>query len=428
MSTPLAPPPLLRRVPGRRNNRGQRGGVMVLALVVLAGLLAMLAVFAANQRAYLTATQYTLRDRRAEAAARSALAMSLSALQAVNTNLVKLDDDWATLGTNGTEVTELTGGATYRVQILDAGSRLNINTLIEAQLQNLPLTSEQTASLLDWRETGATPRTEGAKDSYYEALTTPYNARLGTLKSLTELALIKGWTARTLYSPNAEDITTNTPLEDANGEPLALAGVLTVSSGAPNTLVAGGARTNLNQQNLSPLTLIQLGLPANLATQGPFTSFANLLGRAGVATQAAQQVLDSVTFTTETRLIGKVNINTASESVLAQLPGVTSDIASAIITRQSTGFATLGELSSIPGLTGTTLGQVADAVCVGSDTFLVRVWGESGGVGVAYEAVVGIRNSRALVIQLERINTTSIPVWWSWEEATTTSVSSGGNQ
>jgi general secretion pathway protein K len=135
-----------------------------------------------------------------------------------------------------------------------------------------------------------------------------------------------------------------------------------------------------------------------------------------------------VTFTTETRLIGKVNINTASESVLAQLPGVTSDIASAIITRQSTGFATLGELSSIPGLTGTTLGQVADAVCVGSDTFLVRVWGESGGVGVAYEAVVGIRNSRALVIQLERINTTSIPVWWSWEEATTTSVSSGGNQ
>ncbi|MCX6369324.1 MAG: type II secretion system protein GspK [Armatimonadetes bacterium] len=421
MSTPLAPV-------RRRNNRGQRGGVMVLALVVLAGLLAMLAVFAANQRAYLTATQYTLRDRRAEAAARSALAMSLSALQAVNTNLVKLDDDWATLGTNGTEVTELTGGATYRVQILDAGSRLNINTLTEAQLQNLPLTSEQTASLLDWRETGATPRTEGAKDSYYEALTTPYNARLGTLKSLTELALIKGWTARTLYSPNAEDITTNTPLEDANGKPLALAGVLTVSSGAPNTLAAGGARTNLNQQNLSPLTLIQLGLPANLATQGPFTSFANLLGRAGVATQAAQQVLDSATFTTETRLIGKVNINTASESVLAQLPGVTSDIASAIITRQSTGFATLGELSSIPGLTGTTLGQVADAVCVGSDTFLVRVWGESGGVGVAYEAVVGIRNSRALVIQLERINTTSIPAWWSWEEATTTSVSSGGNQ
>ena len=56
---------------------------------------------------------------------------------------------------------------------------------------------------------------------------------------------------------------------------------------------------------------------------------------------------------------------------------------------------------------GAALGQVADQASVGSDTFLVRAWGESGGVGVAYEAVVGVRSSRAQVLQLERIKTTS---------------------
>lgn len=410
-----------------RRRHSQQGGVMVLALIVLAGILALLATFSANQRVYLNVTQNTLRERRAEAAARSALAVSLSKLQAVNTNLVKLDDDWAILGESGTLVTTLTDGATYRVQILDAGSRLNINTLTETQLQNLPITAEQVASLLDWRQAGQTARADGAKDSYYNGLATPYNARLGALQSVSELALVKGWTARTLYTPDAEGITATNPLEDANGSPLALAGVLTAVSGAPNTLAAGGTRTNLNLPNLSPLTMLQLGLTAQLAAQSPFTSFADVLGRPGVAPQAAQQVLDSATFTTETRLTGKINLNTAPESVLLQLPGVSSDIASSIVTRQSTGFATLGELSSIPGLTGAALGQVADVVCVGSDTFLVRAWGESGGVGVAYEAVVGVRSSRAQVLQLERIKTTSVPAWWSWEETTTT-VASGVSQ
>ena len=411
--------------PGRRHR--EQGGVMVLALIVLAGILALLATFSANQRVYLNVTQNTLRERRAEAAARSALAASLSKLQEVNTNLVKLDDDWALLGESGTLATTLTDGATYRVQILDAGSRLNINTLTEAQLQNLPITAEQVASLLDWREAGQTARADGAKDSYYNELATPYNARLRALQSVSELALVKGWTARTLYTPDAEGITATNPLESANGDPLALAGVLTAASGAPNTLAAGGTRTNLNLPNLSPLTMLQLGLPVQLATQSPFTSFADVLRRPGVAPQAAQQVLDSATFTTDTRLTGKVNLNTAPESVLLLLPGVTSDIASSIVTRQSTGFATLGELSSIPGLMGAALGQVADQASVGSDTFLVRAWGESGGVGVAYEAVVGVRSSRAQVLQLERIKTTSVPAWWSWEE-TTTSVASGVSQ
>ena len=135
----------------RRHGRRERGGVMVLALVILSGLLALIATFTANQRVFLAATTATLRERRAEAAARSGLAMGLSALVEVNTSVVRLDDDWALVGENGATITELTGGATCRVQLLDAGSLLNVNTLTEAQLQTLPLTTEQVASLLDWR-------------------------------------------------------------------------------------------------------------------------------------------------------------------------------------------------------------------------------------------------------------------------------------
>ena len=174
--------------------------------------------------------------------------------------------------------------------------------------------------------------------------------------------------------------------------------------------------------------MLQLGLPVQLATQGPFTSFANLLGRPGVAPQAAQQVLDTASFSTATRLTGKVNINIAPEAVLLSLPGMTADIASGIVTRQSTGFASLGELTSIPGLSGALLGQIADAVCVGSDTFIVRAWGESGDAGVALEVLVGIRNSKPQVLLLERINSTTIPAWWRWEGSSGTTLSSGGTR
>ncbi len=416
---------------GRGAKNRDRGSVMVMALILTALLIALLGTVAANQHVALGAVQVQLRERRAESAARSALARALATLQDVDTNKVTLQDDWATLGgESATEVFSLgNDGVSYRVQIIDASGLININTALEAQLAQLPLTPEESDSLLDWRETNATSaRASGAKDDFYDSLQTPYNAKLERLDTLSELLQVRGWTAATLYTPQTEPVGAAELPEDADGNPLALASLLTVESAIPNTRADGSARVNL-AQTMSVQALGQIGingLAANLiAAGGPAQSFAQLLARPGTNGNAAQQLLDGATFTTDTRTEGKINVNTAPEAVLKTIPGVTPDVAAARCPRQDAGCPTLGERSSVPGLAGAALGQVADSVGIGSDTFLVRAWGESGGVGVAFQATVQLTDGAPQVIGLERLPDASVPGWWSWTAADETTDATG---
>lgn len=409
--------------------RSQRAFVMVQALVVVAGLVALMTLIATNERVTLNNIQNQLRQRRAEAAARSAIAMAQATLQEVNTNLVAKTDDWNTLGDYGN--TEYTvGDSTFRLEIVDAGSRANVNTITEAQLQSLPLTQEQLDSLLDWREATLTPRPSGAKDEYYNNLPEPYNAKLGRITTLNELLLVRGWTARDLYQPPSENtITTAVIPQDEQGNPLPLAEILTAESGMPNTRTDGQPRVNIGTGNLNVQALIQLGVPANLAQSlsqsGPYPTWSELLRQPGMTNQAAQIFLDEVTVVPSNRLEGKLNINTASQGVLESALGLPQDAASGIVSRQDSGFTSLGDLTTVPGITTAQLAQIADSIGVGSDTFIVRAYGQSGGVGVAIEAVVGIRNEQAQIITFERLNNPDIPSWWRWEPDATSTVDMG---
>lgn len=417
-------------------HRQRRGGyVLVEALIVIAGLVALMAALAADQRASIQATQDRLRQRRAEAAAQSALARALGALQNADANLVTLNDEWAVLGDGGNQEFDLGDGSTFRLEIIDAGSRINVNTATEEHLQILPLSQEQFDALLDWREDGFQERPGGAKDAYYSALPQPYNARLGRLTTLSELLLIRGWTARTLYSPLTEVVSTAAPLtDDETNETLPLAAVLTAVSGSPNTNATGQARTNFgNAAAMNPAALAQnFGIDPAAALQiaggGPYTSFEQLLGQPGMNTDTMQRLLDAVTFTNGEQIEGKINLNTASLAVLQTLPGITPDIASEIVSRQQAGgFTSLGELVTVPGLAGggAALGRIADTATVGSDTWIVRGYGESGGVGASIEAVVVVRDGRARVQTWERLSEPGIPQWWLWEEEPTATVDAG---
>jgi hypothetical protein len=139
-----------------------------------------------------------------------------------------------------------------------------------------------------------------------------------------------------------------------------------------------------------------------------------------------RQLLSGVTFTGNTRLQGKINLNTAPQAVLETVPNVTPEIASAIVAQQTAGFQGLGDLLTVPGVGGALLPQLADTFTVGSDTWTVRAYGESGGYGVAVEAVVGIRNNRPQVITYNRLPDTGIPAWWNWNDTTTATVDAGG--
>ena len=429
-----APPsgsPLLGR--GGRANRSQRGGyIFVEALVVVVCLVALMAMLAADQRANLQGVQNRLRERRAAAAADAAINRALAVLGSANANLVQPSDEWALQGTGGADQFDFSdGSASYRIQIVDCGSLLNVNTATSTQLGLLPLTQDQVDSLLDWRETGTQARPDGAKDTYYNALTQPYNTKLGPLDTVNELLLVKGWTGQTLYQTPTITTTLTLPT-DQNGATLPLAALLTVDSGAPNTQASGSARINLGARGVNVTALTRLGLSRNLAMQlaarAPFTSFQTLSAVPGVNTSAMERLLNAVTFTTAKRTQGKINLNTATQAVLQTVPSITTDVASSIVAQQSSGFSTLGALATVPGITARQLGQIADSFTVGGDTWLVRAYGESGGVGVAVEAVVGLRNGQVQVINWNRLSTGTIPTWWGWVADPTQTLDAGAAQ
>ena len=405
----------------------RRGYILVQALVVIAGLLALMAMLAADQRTSNQGVQDRLRLRRAEDADDAAVARALAAVQAADTSVVTVNDDWALVGDGGGEEFDL-GDATFRVQLVDAGALVNLNSAPSAQLERLPVTQEQVHCLLDWREPQSQPRPDGAKDNYYNELPTPYNAKLGPLAAVDELLLVKGWTGQTLYQapPSAAS---GDLLTDADGTSLPLASLFTVDNGTPNTRADGTARINLGQPGADPETLTRAGVNPQLAMQvasgAPYTSFSALLALPGMEAQSAGALLDVATFTSEKRVEGKINLNTAPQAVLRTLPDMTPGIASSIVSKQSSGFHKLSELADLRGVDLPRLTKLADSFTVGSDTWIVRAYGRSGGVGVPVEAVIGVREGRAVVLTWTRLNTTGIPLWWGWPSQTTSTAQAG---
>jgi hypothetical protein len=138
-------------------------------------------------------------------------------------------------------------------------------------------------------------------------------------------------------------------------------------------------------------------------------------------------LLDVAGFTSATTVKGKLNLNTVSEPVLDSLPAMSPDISGAILQQQQgEGFTTLGQLATTPGITQARLAQVADNFVIGSNAWLVRAYGQSGGVGTAIEAVVSLNSTGAQTLSWSRVNTTSIPGWWGWQ-STVNSTTDAGN-
>ncbi|HEY3330195.1 MAG TPA: helix-hairpin-helix domain-containing protein [Capsulimonadaceae bacterium] len=414
--------------------RQRNGGyILIQALVAIAGILAFVAILAADQRAAVGVVQSKLAQRRADAAADSGVARALAVVASATQDLVQTSDDWATLGNNGADEFDLGDGATFRMQLVDAGSMVNVNTASQSQLLLLPITQEQVDCLLDWRSTGTSPRSDGAKDEYYNALPQPYNTKLGPLTTTDELLLVRQWTTADLYQPPIQTTSSQYPV-DANGAALPLAALLTVDSGSPNTRADGTARVNFNVRNLSINTVQRLGIRRQLAQTisqraqtRPYTSFSDLFQTPGLSTNDMRILLNAACFTTNSRLTGKINLNTATQGVLLTLPAMTPALAATIVTQQSTGFTTLGDLASLQGITPGQLRQLSDSFTIGGDTWTARIYGTSGGISVAYEAVVGLRNKQVQVVNLKRLSTSGVPAWWNWDADSTSTLDAGGS-
>jgi general secretion pathway protein K len=423
--------------------RRQQGSTFVVTLAVLAGLVAVLASVAATHQTFVMQEANRIERDRARLTAEAGVQRALQVLYAQasqtggtttststaasTSGAITQNDEWYTFGQKGAE-SFIVGNASFRVEIVDLASRVNLNTASQQQLERLPLTTEQIESILDFREPGQEIRPEGAKDQFYNGLAQPYNAKLRGFDTLDELLQVRGFTPQVLYEPQTEVVNSTTAVQGSTEEQPALADVATVFSFSPETTPTGEAKINLNagEQAQKLQRLVQAGIPQPIAQQISARNWPTLgqvfTGVPGLTQDMQRILLDNATTTAEPRRPGRINLNTVSEFVLNSIPGLTPDVVQSILQRQTEGFTSLGELLAIPGFTGEALQQV-DLFSASSQTFLIRVIGKSGGAQVALEAIVDIQEGTPKVVQMQEPPYNDFITRWLWnEEASETSL------
>lgn len=408
-----------------------RGSVFIVTLAVLSLLVSVLAAVSATQRAYSVETIQRTEREMAKVLAFSAIERAKQALsprtqgnEPVIQGTTSTSDPWAIVGNNGDEEFVI-GNGSFRMQIIDMSSRIDINTATEAQLQTLPLLPEQIASILDYREADRFPRPLGAKDEYYNTLERPYNAKLAVFDTVDELLHVRGITPTALYEIN-EGVTGNALVPGVNGNPPMLYDLVGVNAFTANTRTDGQPRINVNAQGTTVQTLTQppVSLPATIAAQiaarKNWTGVGEIAVLPGVQGQVLTSILDNLTTNAQPRVRGRINLNTATESTLSSVPGLTPDIVQSVLQRQAQGFTSLGDYANLPGVSGTVLQQSVDFFSVSSQSFLVRSLGRYGGAEVAIEATIEIREEIPTVTTVGIVPFNDPQARWYWQEEPTT--------
>ncbi len=418
--------------------RRQRGSIFVVTLAVLASLVAVLASVAATHHTFVVQEANRLERDRASIAAEAGVQRALQVLYAQasqtggsttststaasTSGAITQNDEWFQFGQKGAE-TFVVGNGSFRIEIVDLASRVNLNTASQQQLERLALTTEQIESILDFREGGQELRAEGAKDQYYNSLAQPYNAKLRTFDTLDELLQVKGFTPRVLFEPQTDVVSSATAVQGSTEEQPALADIATVYSYSPENTPTGEAKINLNAGNQAQKLqrLVQAGIPQPIAQQISAQNWPTLgqlfTGVPGMTQDMQRILLDNATTTAEPRRAGRINLNTATEFTLNSVPGLTPDVVQSILQRQTEGFASLGEITAIPGMTGEAMQQV-DLFSASSQTFLIRVIGTSGGARVALEAIVDIQEGTPKIVHMQEPPYNDFIERWLWIDET----------
>ena len=362
-----APSPRLRPTPGRRRpgSNGQRfgartpadrGSVLIIVLWVCLGLVALTVYFANSMSSEFQAAG----NRAAEVTARQAVAGGTRYAAFVLSQF----------GTNGTVPhiedyksedlpvgdarfwfvgRDLNQRATDEpvFGLVDEASKLNLNTASRAMLEALPgMTPELVDAILSWRS-----RNGGAGDSMYSRLEPARVNKSGPFETVDELRLVYGATLDVIIGEdtnrngaldeNENDGERSAPRDDADG--LLQAGILefvTVYSRQPNTRANGGRRINITTvQTRQPLNqLLQQRLGGQRAAQimnalgqTQVRSVAEFMVVSRVTPEEFVQIRTDITASNGSTVSGLININTASETVLACIPGIGLENAPTIV-------------------------------------------------------------------------------------------------
>lgn len=400
----------------------KRGSAFIVALLTSVVMVLVVMAFTERLTSHLRVQTIQMEQRKARQMALSGIARAMSDLQDVTPELITDQDLWWALG-NGGDEKFVVGKGSFRLQVIDAGSFINLNTITEEHLRVLNFTDEQIAAILDWRNGELQPRELGAKDEYYNSLLTPYNAKLRPFDTVNEIFLVKGITPQDLYQ--VKENTSGVQLVAGGTDQIPiLADLLTVDSLAPNTRADGTAKVNLNTANEDQME--SAGLEENAAeaiinyrnSNGPFQTMGDVFQVPGINQQQYSILIANFSITNDTTVPGMININTASEPVLNSLPNIEPDVVQAILGRQGT-FQDLTEITSLPGMTSEALRNYGYLFTVGSNAFIVRVQGTYGAAKYALEAVVEIEEGQPKVRKIQQLPFPDVIARWGWVEETT---------
>lgn len=280
--------------------------------------------------------------------------------------------------------------------LVDEASRLNLNTASATMLQGLPgITVEFAAAIIDWRDDNSEPSESGAESEIYQRLDPPRTCKNAPFESVDELRLVYGATIEMLYGedinrngildPSENDGDLSLPLDNADGRlDQGITAYLTVYTRQLNTRPDGTARVSVNnRQNLRQLLEDNFDTSRANEILGPLGNqqFASILGFYAASQMTPDEfaaIEDSLTTTNSAVIQGLVNVNTASQVVLACIPGIDEGKAAELVAHRAGNAVPLTSIAWVkdildsaaieqagPYLTGRTYQFTADIVALG---------------------------------------------------------------
>ncbi len=167
------------------------------------------------------------------------------------------------------------GGVIYGVS--DEESRLNVNLAATNMLDKLhDMTPDIVAAIVDWRSPGNQITPGGARADYYESLRPPYEPRNGPLLTVRELLMVRGVTPSLLAGSDTHQngfFERDEDLGASSGRGADVsadidsgwAGLVTVDSRVDNVNASGQDRVNVQTADQSTLATVR-GITPNMAS------------------------------------------------------------------------------------------------------------------------------------------------------------------